>query len=232
IDPSDRDGSIAFNQWPVKGMYQPDGIAVFMNKGTPYLFTANEGDVREYNTFNEARRVGSLTLDPLFFPNATTLISPTQLGRLNVTSTLGDMGKDNDYEELYSFGARSFSVWNGNSGELLFDSKNELEQKAKELSIYDDGRSDDKGVEPEGITIGTIGKTHLAFIGLERADAVAIYDITNPGFPKYLQLLKTGDAPEGILFIPARRSPINRSLLIVSSENDGVIKIYTPNKSL
>jgi len=230
IDPSDRDNKIEFNTWPVKGMYQPDAIAVLLNKGTPYLFTANEGDVREYNAFNEAKRVGSLTLDPAAFPNAATLILPEQLGRLNVTTTIGDEGKDNDFENLFSFGARSFSVWNGNTGSLVFDSKNELEKKAKEAQFYDDTRSDDKGVEPEGLALGFVGKSNLAFIGLERADAVAIYDVTNPSYPSFLQILKSGDGPEGILFIPAKDSPNQQSLLVVSSENDGVIKIYMPKK--
>jgi hypothetical protein len=42
----------------------------------------------------------------------------------------------------------------------------------------------------------------LAFIGMERADALAIYNVTDPLHPVFLQLLKTGDAPEGVLFIP------------------------------
>ncbi|MCH5687045.1 hypothetical protein LWM68_23910 [Niabella sp. W65] len=63
---------------------------------------------------------------------------------------------------------------------------------------------------------------------MERADAVAMYDITNPQSPKFLQLVKTGDAPEGVLFVPARMSPAKKSLLVVSSEGDGVVKIYTP----
>lgn len=227
IDPSDRDTKIAFNKWPVKGMYQPDAIAVLTDKGIPYLFTANEGDVREYNAFNEAKRIGSLSLDAAVFPTAASLLLPEQLGRLNVTTTLGDEGKDNQFEALYSFGARSFSVWNGHSGLLVYDSKNELDKKTAGSLFYDDGRSDDKGAEPEGLTLGFVGKKNLAFIGLERADAVAIYDVTNPAHPAFLQLLKTGDAPEGVLFIPAKESPNKQSLLVVSSENDGVIKIYT-----
>ena len=152
IDPSDRDSKVNFSKWPVKGMYQPDGIAFLVRNGLPCLFTANEGDVREYTAFNEAKRVGTLTLDLSVFTNGSSLLLPEQLGRLNVTSTLGDDGKDNDFEELYSFGARSFSIWNGNTGALVFDSENELERKAVENMLYDDGRSDDKGVEPEGIT--------------------------------------------------------------------------------
>lgn len=230
IDPSDKDGKIAFNKWPVKGMYQPDAIAVLLDKGIPYLFTANEGDEREYKAFDEGKRVGSLVLDASAFPNSATLKLPEQLGRLNVTTTIGDEDKDNDFDDLYSFGARSFSVWNGLTGGLLYDSKNELERKAIESSLYDDRRSDDKGVEPEGLALGFVGKKNLAFIGLERADAVAIYDVTNPAYPAFLQILKTGDGPEGVLFIPAKDSPNKQSLLVISSENDGVIKIFMPEK--
>jgi hypothetical protein len=152
------------------------------------------------------------------------------LGRLNVTTTLGDTDKDGDYDQLYSFGARSFSVWDGRTGAQVFDSRNELEVRAKAAGQYDDNRSDDKGVEPEGLALGEAGKKKLLFIGMERADAVAVYDVTTPGSPQFLQLLKTGDAPEGVMFIPAKDSPVNQSLLIVSSEGDGVVKIYKPNK--
>ena len=155
------------------------------------------------------------------------------MGRLNVNSTLGNIDGGNDYEALYSLGARSFSVWNGLSGSLVWDSKNELEKKAVAANFYDDDRSDSKGVEPEGITIGimnkgNVNKRTLAFIGMERADAVAIYDVSNPVQPVFLQILKTGDAPEGILFISEYDSPTKKSLLVVSSENDGTVKIYTP----
>lgn len=230
IDVSDKDNTIAFKKWNIKGIYQPDGIAMYSSGGIPYLFTANEGDVREYTGFAEAKRVSALKLDATAFPDAATLQGQTMLGRLNVTTTLGDTDKDGDYDELYSFGARSFSVWNGNSGELVFDSKNELEAKVNAMSWYDDNRSDDKGVEPEGIALGEVGKKKLAFIGMERADAVAIYDISNPAAPVFLQVLKTGDAPEGVLFIAAKDSPVGQSLLVVSAEDDGVIRIYKPKK--
>jgi len=251
IDPTDRPlGTISFNQWPVYGVYMPDGIAVLdkvkdddddddddededivLNKGKiPYLFTANEGDAREYTGFAEEARVSSLNLNPAIFPNAAFLKLNENMGRLNITKTLGDTGNDNIFDALYSFGARSFSVWNGNSGQLLFDTKNELEQRVVNAGYYDDDRSDSKGVEPEGITVGTVGKSNLVFVGLERSDAVAIYDVTNPVAPRFLQILATGDAPEGVLFIPAKKSPNKRSLLVVSSENDGQVKVYMPER--
>ncbi|TWI79359.1 hypothetical protein IQ13_3763 [Lacibacter cauensis] len=233
IDPSDQDGGINFAALPVKGMYLPDAIAVNSFNGTPFIYTANEGDAREWSGLTpvETRRVNhsSVVLDPVAFPNAAALKTNTQLGRLNITTTLGDTDGDGDYDELYSYGARSFSIWNGLTGELVFDSKNQIDTKAAELGKYPDGRSDDKGCEPEGITIGRVGNNNLLFVGLERANAVMIYDITNPIKPKYLQWLNTGVAPEGVLFVEAAKSPNGRSLFIASSENDGFIKIYTTN---
>jgi hypothetical protein len=207
----------------------PDALAVYTNNGIPYVFSANEGDAREYGAFVDVKRMKDITLDPTAFPTRTTLRGDAILGRLNIITTLGDTDNDGDYDALYSFGSRSFSVWNGNTGAIVFDSKNELDQKAIGLNIYDDGRSDDKSVEPEGITVGKVGNKMIAFVGLERADAVAIYDISNPQDPKFLQIIKCGDAPEGILFVPAKDSPTKKSLLIVSSEGDGIVKVFTPN---
>jgi len=228
IDPSDKDNGVTFGKWPVKGMYQPDAIAVLQTGAIPYLFTVNEGDVREYDAFKEADRIKNIALDPTAFPNAAELKADAKLGRLNITKTLGDANGDGLYETLYSFGARSFSVWNGTNGSLIYDSKNELEVKANAAGYYDDGRSDDKGVEAEGVTLGQVGNKNIAFIGMERADAVAVYDVSIPNAPSFLQILKSGDAPEGVLFVAAKDSPTGKSLLIVSSEDDGVLKVYTP----
>ncbi len=197
IDPSDRDSKIEFSALynKVFGMYLPDAISQYTYNGIPYLFTANEGDSREYAGFNEMRRVGSSShiLDPTAFPNAATLKTDAQLGRLNATTTLGDTDGDGDFDAIYSLGSRSFSVWNAVTGEQVYDSKNELDRKALELQVYDDGRSDDKAVEPEAITIGRVGSKQIAIVGLERADAFAIYDITNPASPQFIKMYKTGD---------------------------------------
>ena len=231
IDVSDRDNKIEFaNFSKVYGMYMPDAIAYFNYNGTPYLFTANEGDSREYTAFTEMKRVKDVSLDATNFPTATTLKTDAVLGRLNITTTLGDTDGDGDFDALYSLGSRSFSVWNATTGSQVFDSKNELDIKAKDLAIYDDGRSDDKSVEPESVTIGRVGSKSIAIIGLERADAFAIYDITIPTAPVFIKMYKTGDAPEGLLFIPASKSPINQSLIVTSNENDGTVKIYKTTK--
>lgn len=227
MDLSDRDNTIAFTKtWNVKGMFQPDAIA-FLRSDIPLLFTANEGDAREYSAFEEVKRIKDITLDPSRFPNASQLRQDANLGRLNITKTLGDTDGDGDFDELYSFGARSFSIWNGQTGALVYDSRNELDQAAAAAGYYDDGRSDDKGAEPEGICIGRIGNKTFLFVGLERADAVAVYDISYPYYPIFVKILACGDAPEGLRFIPAKESPNGKSLLLVSSENDGQIRVYS-----
>ena len=230
IDPSDQDGAIGLlAPWPVKGIYCPDGIAVHPNNGIPYVYSANEGDAREWAGFVENVRLGNAAyvLDPTAFPNAGTLKMNSKLGRLNVTKTLGDIDGDGDYDEIYAQGARSFSIWNGNTGELIFDSKNDLDKRAIAANKYPDSRSDDKSIEPEGIAIGRVGNKNLLFVGMERADAVAVYDITDPDSPVFLQWLNSGVGPEGVMFVNASESPNGKGLLIVSSEVDGIVKIYT-----
>lgn len=242
LDPSDRNTGVTFGNWPVKGMYLPDGISAYNALGTPLFVTANEGDSRvrptsddalppfgEGDIFNEEARVKDVTLDPIAFPTASTLRTDAMLGRLKITNTLGDKDNDGDYDELYSFGTRSFTIRNGHTGDIVYESGSQLEKflYQEEPGLYDDSRSDDKGVEPEAVTIGKIGPRSIAFIGLERADAVVIADITNPYAPIFLDVLHTGDAPEGLLFIPAHESPIKKSLVVTSCEGDGSIQVFT-----
>ncbi len=229
IDVSDKDDKIAFNPWKVKGMFMPDAISHFSANNVPYFVTANEGDAREYNANTDIKRMKDLTLDATVFPDAATLKSESNLGRLNLISNMGDTDGDGDLDEMVAFGARSFSIWNGSTGKIVYDSKNDVDKKTQDLGTYDDKRSDDKGSEPEAVKVVKIGNQNILFVGLERSDAFMTYDVTNPASPQYLQTVKTGDAPEGVLFIPAAKSPTKRSLLVVSSEGDGTVKIYQPD---
>lgn len=229
IDVSDLDDKIAFNPWKVKGLYMPDAISHFSVNNVPYFVTANEGDAREYTANTDIKRMKSMKLDATVFPDAATLKLDANLGRLNLVADMGDTDGDGDLDELVSFGARSFSIWNGNTGKIVYDSKNDVDKKTNELGTYDDKRSDDKGSEPEAVVAAKMGNQNILFVGLERSDAFMVYDASNPIAPQYLQTVKTGDAPEGILFIPASKSPTKRSLLVVSSEGDGTVKIYQPD---
>ncbi|MFD1605708.1 choice-of-anchor I family protein [Flavobacterium artemisiae] len=229
IDVSDSDDKVAFNPWKVKGMYMPDAISHFSANNVPYFVTANEGDAREYTANTDIKRMKNMKLDATVFPDAATLKLDANLGRLNLVADMGDTDGDGDLDEMVSFGARSFSIWNGNTGKIVYDSKNDVDKKTYELGTYDDKRSDDKGSEPEAVVAAKMGSQNILFVGLERSDAFMTYDVTNPASPQYLQTVKTGDAPEGILFIPASKSPTKRSLLVVSSEGDGSIKFYQPD---
>lgn len=230
IDPTNTGNTIVLGTWPVKSYFLPDAIAYFRVNNKDYLITADEGDAREYAGFVEQDRVANLPLDPKAFPNAATLKQNANLGRLNVTKTAGDVDKDGDFDALFSFGGRGFSIYDAAAGKRVFEIGKSLEEEVIKAGRYDDGRSDDKGVEPEGVTTAVIDGRTIAFVGLERADAVAVYDVSNPMAPQFLQLIPTGDAPEGLLYVAPKDSPNGRSMLIVSSEEDGVVNVYQPDK--
>jgi len=128
--------------------------------------------------------------------------------------------------DLVTFGARSFSIRDA-SGAIVFDSGNQLDAKAIELGIYDDGRSDDKGVEPEGVALLELGGRTLAFIGLERTlkSAVAIYDVTDPSKASFLDMIVTdGDvAPEGLMTFVRD----GKYYLSIANEVSGTTSLYS-----
>ena len=248
LDASDLDTKINIQNWPVKGMYQPDGLAAFSVGGATYTISANEGDARDYTALPEARRVKDLKLDPAAFPNAAALQADAALGRLNVTNQLGDTDGDGDFDALYSFGARSFSVRDA-AGTLIYDSGDLIERtvaaqfparfNANSTSNTFDTRSDDKGPEPEGVTVGQVGGRTLAFLGLERMGGVMVIDVSTPASPTLLSYVNPRDftqdvktaaagdlAPEGLAFVPAAQSPNGRAMLIVANETSGTTTLY------
>ena len=260
IDASDRNPATPSTQinianWPVKGMYQPDGIASMVYNNKTYLITANEGDARAYTGLNEETRVSSLTLDGTVFPTAAALKNNASIGRLRVTNKLGDTDADTDFDVLYSFGARSFSIWSDQITQV-YDSGDDIEQYVAtnfptnfnanhNTTNQMSDRSDDKGPEPESVITALIdGKTY-AFVALERQSAILIYNVSNPNLPEFVQYLSSrsfaetpvstsgsgvgtgGDlGPEGLLLIPAADSPNGKNLLIVSYEVSGTVGIY------
>ena len=226
-DVSDKDGIQQFKNWNVKSFYMPDAIDYFTADGTGYLITANEGDARDYDGFSEEVRVKDLELDPEAYPNAEELQKDENLGRLKVTTANGDIDGDGDMDQIFGYGARSFTIWN-TDGSMVYDSDNFLAFQTQKLGTYPDNRSDDKGTEPEAVTTLKTGKYIYAFIGLERSGNVFVYDITNPFRPVYLQNLEN-TSPEGLLAIPAKDSPNGKELLIVSNEfpEDATLNIFS-----
>ncbi|HEX5690285.1 MAG TPA: choice-of-anchor I family protein [Roseiflexaceae bacterium] len=243
LDASDRDSAINIANWPVFGMYQPDAIASFHAAGQTYLVTANEGDARDYTGFAEEARVSSLALDTTAFPNAAALKANAALGRLNVTRTLGNTDGDNDYDQLYAFGGRSFSIWNA-AGELIFDSGDQIERvtAAAVPTLFNsegtasgfDTRSDNKGPEPEGVAIGEIRGRSYAFVGLERVGGLLVYQLDNPAAPTLVQYLAPtaglDRGPEGVTFVSESHSPIKQALVLVGNEVSGTVSIFAASR--
>lgn len=261
LDASDKDGAggtakTNITTWPILGMYQPDSINSYVGSdGQTYFVTSNEGDAREYTGFSEVARVKTLTLDATAYPTGATLKQDANLGRLNVTNKTGDIGSDGDIDQLYSYGARSFSIWD-TTGKQVFDSGDQLERMVVALNPTKansshnsnnsfDTRSDDKSIEPEASTVATINGKTYAFIGLERDSGIAIFNISNPQAPRFVQYLSNRDfaqtaaagtggdlGPEGILFVAAADSPNGAPMIVVSNEVSGTTTFYRVDEYL
>jgi len=268
FDASDKDGGVNFKSYPgLYGMYQPDTIASFSWKGANFIVSANEGDAREYFfdasgeadciaqggldydakdgclAYIDESRVEDLTLAANFdYLNN----DDNDIGRLKVTTVKGDKNNDGQYESLYAYGARSFTIWDSN-GLVVFDSGDQIARVTasvhgnafnnNEDENKGDTRSDDKGAEPEALTLGEVGDRLFAFVGLERMGAIMVFDITNPYDVKFQDYFYnrglepsadiTGDlAPEGMTFVPAAQSATNEALLIVGNEISGSIAVW------
>lgn len=205
----------------------------------------------------------------LYAPDVATLTQDENIGRIKVIANMGVSGCDVDtlattgqpsanctYEALYTYGTRSFSIFNGTTGEMIFDSGSDFELITAQRLGYEfnatndenggDDRSDDKGPEPEALEIAQVdGKTY-AFIGLERVGGIMVYDISvpeNASFVQYInmrdftvdveELVDGGDfsavgdlGPESILFVSADDSPNGEALLIVGNEVSGTTAIF------
>lgn len=239
LDPSDRDGGINIGPWDnLLGMYQPDAIAAYRDRGRTRLVTVNEGDARDYAFFSEEERAGDLPLDPEAFPNGEG--SDDKLGRLNVTTTLGDDDGDGDYDRLVAFGARSLSVLD-DRGRITSDTGSLFESFtaafAPETFNLDnsadsppDDRSDNKGPEPEAVDTGDVGGTTYAFAGAERQGGIFALDLdADPGAARLAGYVNTRPqdlGPEGAEFVDAKESPTRRPLLLVTSEISGTLTVF------
>ena len=200
IDAADKDGIINITTHPVQGLRMPDAITTVQIDGASYVLTANEGDARD-----EDVRIEDLVLDPTAFPNAAALQTDEGIGRLEVSAIDGDTDGDGDYDALFSYGSRSFSIFD-QAGNLVFDSGDDFEQfiaanrppnafnnqgyPTDADDVVDEDRSDNKGPEPEAIETGVIDGHTFAFIGLERDSGIMIYDISDPANSEFVDYIE------------------------------------------
>lgn len=273
FDASDRDDAINIRNWPVYGRFQPDGIEILTVDEKVYFITANEGDARNYinrwvengkmkkvTFFSEEKRVKNIKLAGKL-KQIQDLQDDKNLGRLKISKILG-ANTNGEIEKLYSFGGRSFSIWEADNykridtARLVYDSGNDFEQitaarlnktgfnSTSSKQIFDN-RSDDRGPEPEALTVGKIaGRTYI-FIGLERVGGIMIYDITDPKHVTFIDYILDRDfseqpgntdethnipvgdlGPESLIFIDESESPIGKPMLLAGNEISGNISIY------
>ena len=260
IDASDRDGVAEVRAYGgLSGIHMPDGIANVRFRGRTYLLTANEGDSRAYTGLTDEARVRdlrnltgagerALALCEAEFPDRDTLIGEGQLGRLTVSTIDGYDAARNCYAEVHAFGARSFSVFT-TDGELVWDTGDMFERVTLERfpeyfnsghdEVAFDNRSDNKGPEPEGLTVEWIGGRLYAFIGFERIGGVVTFDVTDPRNPAFVDYVNNRDfvaqlagedpgdlGAEGIAVIRAADSPTRKPLVVVANEVSGTTSLF------
>jgi hypothetical protein len=204
LDPLNN-GTVSFVNANVKGLYMPDGIDTYSAGGKTYLVMANEGDFREDDGDRSA---------------ASSLGATGELANIRVSNT------DSSPGDLYAAGARSFSIRDAN-GALVYDSGDILDKEAAARGIYDDGRSRDKGVEPEGVELFTLDGRTIAAVGLERTTtgAIALFDITDPTKVSFIDMIvSTGDlAPEGLTAFTFG----GKSYLAFANEGSNTTSLYS-----
>ncbi len=175
---------------------------------------------------------------PALDPALLALVQPRRgdadLGRLEVSRWAGDTDNDGDLDHLQAYGSRSFTIWEVGGTAVAptltrtFDSRQLIDQivASQFPSRYDDSRSDNKGAEPENITLGTVDGVLHAFVGLERANANMVFRLDSPTSPTYVGLVaRTGDTgPETSAFLPGSAGQPAR--LAVANEVSGTTTVF------
>lgn len=172
---------------------------------------------------------------------------------LRVTSAMGDADGDGEYDAAYAYGARSFTIWDQN-GLVVYDSGDDFERITASVhgaqfnngddENAGDSRSENKGPEPEALTVGQVGDRTYAFIGTERMGGIFVYDVTNPYDVQFAEYIINRDltegltsddvigdlAPESLVFVSAEDSPSGVPLLVVGSEVSGTVTVWQINQ--
>ncbi|WP_426278986.1 choice-of-anchor I family protein [Chryseobacterium sp. S-02] len=251
FDASDNNGEVLIANWPVKAYFMPDGAQSFKVGGTNYIVTANEGDEKDLSGFSERTTVGAntYTLDPVIFPQSAILKASYNLGRFRVSNATGNTDGDTDFEEIAALGARSFSIFNADTKQIVYDSGDRFERyiAASHPLIFNADneangiktRSRAKGPEPEGVALGTIGGQTYAFITLERTGGVMVYNVTDPNNPTFTDYKHSrttsaygGDnGPEGIIYIAPENTTTGKGYVIIANEISGTLSMYEINSA-
>ena len=258
FDGSDQDGagtagSIQIENHPVFSLLQPDAIASFSSGGVTYFVTANEGDARVVFGSEEVRlNNAAYDLDDTVFPNETDLKNNDDIGRLNVINHEGDTDGDGDFDQIVTYGGRGISIFRQNDDGTITkvrETGGEFEKilgnqpnaatnfNGENTAGTFDTRSDNKGPEPEGVTVQAINGKLYAFVTLERAGGVMVYDVTDPANASFVSYeppvpfsggtpIPADNAPETVISISAADSPMGVPLVVTANEVGNATTVY------
>lgn len=251
-------GSAPLGPLPDRVKFTPDGNTVMVaNEGEPASdYTEDpEGSVGVVDVSNGPGNASSATAG---FGNvdARSLRDDGVLSRLEgleVTARPPSFGEGDvsDLSGLYLFGGRSYLILDSD-GQQVFESGDQFEQIVRNSDDDENGIDEESpaaGPEPEGVAIGGIDGEVFAYIGFEEVGGVAMFDVTDPETPSFVDYGNTRDfdigpetatedegepgsvagdlAPEGLTFVPATDSPSGDPLLIVGYEVSGTTAVYS-----
>lgn len=256
LDPSNKDGEAKLRTIPVHGLSMPDSIGAFQTNGQTYFATANEGDARDWGGYTDEVKLKDLesqVCDSVDLPEG--IEDKKYAGNLKLSNASGWNEEKGCFDGLYSFGSRSFSIYDA-EGNVVFDSGSDFEDITKDIEGLNfnadnedpdfDDRSNNKGPEPEALTIGSVGDRTYAFIGMERVGGIFVYDVTDPAQAEFVTYTNNRDftvdydednvaatslagdlGPEGLAFISKEDSPTTDALLIAGNEVSGTTTVFS-----
>ena len=113
-------------------------------------------------------------------------------------------------------GGRTVSVFDARTGAFIADTGRQIDDAAADVAAYPDNRSERGSSEPEGIDLVSYRGVTLAAVALERANALALVDVSDPTSPEVVNVtpLVGHIGPESVKFF--RRG----SRLFVASGNE------------
>lgn len=185
---------------------QPDSIAVAPNHKRAAIVI--EVELNNVDTVEDDLITFNSSIVKRAEPDAVVWIDDDSFATANEGDYEDDEGEEG--------GSRGFTIFN-QDGTVEYEPAESFELWLASMGHYNEGRSENKGCEPEAVEVGVYGegkkRRTLLFVGSERCNAVGVYDVTN-GSPEPLQVLPTGIGPEGLKAIP------KRNLFVASTETD------------
>jgi hypothetical protein len=146
-------------------------------------------------------------------------IAVDETGRFFVTADEGDTKNSAGSGALR--GGRTVSVFDAVSGAFIADTGKQIDDAANSIELYPDSRSNRGGSEPEVVDLTDHRGRTLVAVGLERANAVALIDVSDPTTPTVFAIAPTGTGPEGVKFV--KRG--SRLFVLCANEVSGTVTV-------